>query len=242
MDYIYFWTSLILSLVTIGIALKQKDYRREILFMGIVVGLAGIVSEYFFFGDYWKPPLVLQFGSFGGIEDFLFGFTAGGIGTWLPRSLLHAKLSEKRVTKRIWIFPLIAILQFLVLFVFQGQVNSIVLSSIGLLLPAIIIFALRKDLIYQGIIGAFLGGTILILIEGVLLRFLAPNYLEQYFLLHDKGFVLLGTFPITEFVWGFLFNLCISVTYDFARGKKYSYKSMNLFKEKSGEITNNGRK
>ena len=217
--YLYFWGSTASIFVFIIFYLWRKDLRIEMLKSGIAVGIVGIFSEYIFFQDYWIPPLLFTIGPFGGIEDFLFGFAAGGVGTVLYKSFFYKRLRRKN-NPHYWIIPVVIFSEIFSLFVFHTllRTNSIFASAIGFLIPVLIICFVRRDLIIETIYSAILGGGILILGEGLLLLFV-PTYLENYFLLFNKVDLILGIVPITELIWGMAFAALLGSLYEFDYGE-----------------------
>lgn len=217
--YLYFWGSLIACIFFAIFYILRKDLRRDMVKAGIAVGIIGIFSEYVFFQDYWKPPLMLKIGIFGGIEDFLFGLAAGGVGAVLYKIIFHKRLRHKN-NPHCWIIPLVIISELLSIFLFYTllKTNSIFASSIGFIIPVLVICIMRKDLIIESLYSAILGGSILILGETLLL-FLAPSYLENYFLLYKKVTLLFGIAPITELIWGMALAALLGPLYEFDYGE-----------------------
>jgi len=219
--YFYFWGSAFGLFPLLIIFLKRQDLRKEIILSGFLFSFIGVILEYIFFQDYWNPTLLIQFGKFGGVEDLMFGFVAGGFGAVFYNFLFKRKL-VKGEKKRHWILPLMIFCQTLGIFLLTLvlKMNSIYGSAIGFLVPALVMFIVRKDLRMEIIISALLGGFILIGGEALILTSIGQDFLEKYFLLYRRVPILLGIFPITEFIWGFCFGALISPLYEFYSGKK----------------------
>lgn len=188
--------------------------------MGTLVGAFGIFSEYFFFQDYWRPPLLIQFGPFGGVEDFLFGFAAGGIGAVVfdlaaSPSKHHSKNAKK------WIIYTAFLIQFISLILFASllSLNSITASSIGLLLLAAIINWIRPDLIYNSLVSTLICAGLLVGVEALLLITFGGGYLENYFLLDKSEYVVWGVIPLTELLWGLTFGAAVGPLYEVYTGE-----------------------
>lgn len=218
--YLYFWGALIGCLLTLLIYIKRKDLRTEIVLSGTFFAIVGVFIEYMFFQDYWQPPLLFRIGKIGGLEDIMFGFAAGGFG-----SVFYKFCSKKQLTGRYkphyWIIPLTILSEILcfVILTFGFKINSIYSSSVGWLIPALVIICIRRDLLKEAFFSMILCGLILVLGEGSLLILFTPAYLEKYFLLYGKVPTLFNIFTITEFIWGCSFGALVSTLYEFARGQ-----------------------
>lgn len=61
-----------------GFFIRRKDLRREIFFISILISIISVLTSYCWWTkDWWRPNTVT--GTIVGIEDFIIGFTAGGI-------------------------------------------------------------------------------------------------------------------------------------------------------------------
>lgn len=232
--YLYFFSSLTLLFLFFVIFYLRRDLRSRMLIVGLIVGIFGIFSEIFFFKDYWNPPLIFRFGEFGGIEDFLFGFAFGGIGTSIYDFVLHKRFRKKR-HPHYWIIPVLGISELASLFVFFDfmKINSIYASAVGLLIPMFIIIIIRKDLIIETIISAIITAFLLVFLESLFLSF-APDYLRSYYFLYGKVPLIFGYAPITELIWGLSFGSIIGPIYDFYYGNSpVSYAKLKIRKNKA---------
>jgi general stress protein CsbA len=223
-DYLYFISSLIGLITVIIIFYKNPGLRHEMLISGLSVALAGVLSEYIYFQDYWNPPLVFRFGYLGGIEDLMFGFTAGSLGSVIY-NLIFRKVELKKYSQRKWLVTILVVSIVLSIIVFTSvfKLNSIYSTSIGLLIPAIIIVILRKDLLKDMIFSALFCGLLLVLAEGFAI-FIFNDYLSKYYLLYNEAPVLFGIFPFTELIWGVSFGALIGPLYEFIEGFGFKEK------------------
>src|SRR5258708_591603 len=138
--YLYLWGSLVGCLIFLLIYTKRKDLRSRMLSAGLAIGFLGILSESYFFKDYWQPALLIRFGNFGGLEDFMFGLAAGGIGVVIYDFVFHKRLRSK-FHPHLWIVPVVLLSEFVslqILVKYLG-VNSIYASAVGFLIPVIVI-------------------------------------------------------------------------------------------------------
>lgn len=216
--YLYFWGSLAGLGVLYLFYRARPDLRRRMLRMGLVVGVAGVLSEGVFFKDYWHPPLLFHFGKFGGIEDFFFGLAFGGICVALYDTLLHKRLRRKG-HPHYWIMTLLIVSELVAVSIVGPwlDMNSIYSSALGFILPSAVIVAMRRDLIAETLVSALLGGAILAFVEMVFLL-LDPTFLQQYYFLYNKAPLILGIVPVTEFAWGAAFAAVVGPLRDFEFG------------------------
>lgn len=222
--YAYFWGSLVGLVIALIIYLLKPEYRKEMLAMGLIVGTFGVISEYWFFKDYWQPALLINFYGFGGIEDFMFGSAVGAIGG-IIYNLITRSRTIRNFPKRRWIY-LIGLFLSLFCFVILNSylsINSIFASATALILGMLIILIIRPDLWKNALISSLVFGVLLVLGEGFILLF-TRNYLPSYYLLQGQAPVLFGLFPITELIWGLAFGSVVGPLYEFAEGYSFLTK------------------
>lgn len=197
---------------------KRPDLRLRMCIIGVLVGILGIYAESKFHIDYWRPPLIFRFGSWGGPEDFIFGFAAGGWGSVIYETYLKRRL-RKGPPHHYWIVPMLALSLYLSVKVGTANgLNSIYSSAIGLLLPALLIIIIRRDLLADAIFSGLIFGSVLAIYETAIIL-LSPSYPERFFLLHDQVLTI-GKAPVTEVIWGFCAGAIFGVIYEFYSGKR----------------------
>ncbi len=76
-QYAYLILGCLLLSIWLGLFLYRKDIRREMMIISIAFGFGGLLAEYVYLKDWWQPLIIT--GTRIGFEDFLFGFTTGGI-------------------------------------------------------------------------------------------------------------------------------------------------------------------
>ena len=220
--YSYFFGSLFAFVVVLLIIVFYPSYRKEMIIVGTIVAIIGVISEYWFFRDYWRPQLLLRFGILGGVEDLLFGFSAGASSSIVYHLFFIRKKALKLTEARNWIY-LLAILNCLLVFIFLNEIsgiNSIFASAISLLLTSIFMISIRRDLIMNSLFSGLIFGLVLTLCEGALLIFM-PQYLTEYYALNNQFPVLFNVFPLTEFIWGISFGMVFGPIFEFAEGRMY---------------------
>ncbi len=96
MDYKYAYllgNILIAFPVWLFLFLKRKDTRKEMLIISLLFGVLGPISEFWFHQDYWKPEIFM--GWIVGMEDCLYGFFAGGIGSVIYEEIYGERFSQR---------------------------------------------------------------------------------------------------------------------------------------------------
>ncbi len=197
----------------------KRFLRREMLIMSFIVAPLGPLSEIFYFRDYWHPEYL--FSAFGvGIEDLLFAFFIGGIGSVAYEEFFISKIAKTRreQSKAAAILGLISLCLLIILnFVFE--INSIYSSSIVFLFGGAIIISKRHDLLKNAVGNGVLVALIM-LIFYVFFIAIYPNIIEDWWKLENiSGLLILGA-PLEELMWGFSWGFLSGPLYEFWRGLK----------------------
>lgn len=200
---------------------KRRDLRKEMLAMSVIVAIMGPISEYWYFRDYWQPPLIWRFHPlFGGFEDVLFGFVIGGITAVLYEEILNQRL-VCRGRKQPWIIPIIFFIPITSLILLNNLlgVNSIFVSCVSLILIFLIMMRFRPDLAKDAILSGLFLASVMFIIYFLYLPFFLEHK-EKGYLLHDKPWAIwiFGRVPITEMLWAFCWGMVGGPVYEFWQG------------------------
>lgn len=222
--------------------LLRRDVHKRMLIMSIALIPLAPLGQYFFLQDYWRPPVILpiviQGHLLGGAADLLFAFAMGGLATAAYPVLCHRFPIKVYKPERMWV-----ILSFIgieggsmAILTQMLRINSIFASSIGFLLTALFIVAIRRDLLVDCIVSALISGVALAAAEG-LLSFIVPLYLSRYWLLYHTSFGILiaGRVPLTEFIWGATFGAVTGVLVDAMQGSKLVNRKRALAQSKGAD-------
>lgn len=201
----------------------RKDLRGEMLWLGIVFGVAGVFSELIFIVDWWQPPTIT--GTRIGVEDFLIGFFMGGV-----LGVVYEILGKKRLVKlsrkesSLDAFPhwlslgVFSVVFFLSFYLFN--VHSFYASLIAFSIFVLYIVSVRRDLIRNslasGALSVFIGTVVYFLLD-----FLFPNFIIKFWYLPDLWFskIILGI-PLAEYIWYFFAGTFIGPLYEYLKYKK----------------------
>lgn len=200
------------------IFILRKDLRRRIIKVGIVGGIAGWVSNIWYFIDYWRPPSLFGQAVFS-IEDFLAGFGIAALGVTLypfitktpaVKSASFRKLKPLLITIGIWVACFVMFVNILKINSAAVSLSLVALYSIGMIIR-------YPKLLKQGLI---IGGIFVLL--GLLDYFfmfgvLSSGYLERYFLLTGEWYnpSLFGFYPLLEVFWYFTWGVFASIFVDY---------------------------
>lgn len=224
MKYAYLLLCVALLLCLGALLAFRRDLRATALRTGSLGGLAGLVSEAFYFRDYWRPPSLVGVAKIS-LEDFLFGFAITGLSAIVYACVCKRRLAPGTFASRHKLFGLFFVIGLGCMVVFNVLlgINSIVVSSLAFVLAAAVICLLRPDLLRPALYSAGIITLGLIAIYFVLFVVMFPDYWATYWLLaHTSlGLTILGGIPVTELAWYFSWALLASISLPFVNGKKF---------------------
>jgi len=100
--YIYFIVCLYLVIIWLLIYILRKDLHQKLIKASLLGGLAGLIAEFWYFRDYWRPPSL-----FGqkiiSLEDFLFGISVWAVWSALVMNLLRGRKKYNKKGVAIWL-------------------------------------------------------------------------------------------------------------------------------------------
>lgn len=73
-----------------------------LLKVSAIGGLAGLISEMWYFNDYWRPPTLLGNSKIS-IEDFLFGFSFTGIAALVYKVIVRKRPIQAKSRKKLFL-------------------------------------------------------------------------------------------------------------------------------------------
>ncbi|UGU14936.1 hypothetical protein LS482_14690 [Sinomicrobium kalidii] len=188
----------------------------------VMGGLAGLIAEFWYFRDYWRPPSSVGLATVSP-EDFLFGFFITGLAVSVYDVVFRRTFSngEQRRKKH---FAFLFLTGIGALFLFNNWLgfNSIFVSSIAFIIFSVIMASIRKDLWIPLLVSGILTLLIIIPVYAIIFNLISPTYWDSYGLLSGTpyGATVLGNVPLTELLWYFSWGCMAGIAYDFASGKK----------------------
>lgn len=148
--------TIIFLLLWVLIYLRRKDLRYGLLFTSPIVGILSIAAAYFFWSaDWWRPPTFTY--TRVGLEDFLLGFTNGGLAVGMygfvsGRKLL--KTSKKHNSVGLLLLILFGLLMSILFWGFH--ITSFWSTIISLLLLGLVLTILKRCLFFSSLASSIL--------------------------------------------------------------------------------------
>ncbi len=200
----------------------RKDLRKEMLFMSTIIGILSLLSSYYWWTVDWWRPLTIT-GTRVGIEDFIMGFTSGGITASLYEVVFKRGLYKRKLHHHAGAgFTILLFLSQTIMWLFWGVgLTSFWASTISMMLTALIIMVVRKDLI----LTSFLSGVLMVLISFsfyLTILFISPQWVNQTYLSGLSGIRIINI-PIEEFIFWFLFGLVFGPLYEYWQGERLKH-------------------
>ena len=218
-QYTYLIGDFIFLAVWAVIFLWKKNTKKEMLILSVLFGIAGIIAEIIYIKDWWRPLTITHTPV--GIEDFLFGFSAGGIMSVIYEAIFKKKIRIKKARKKkkikrnlefLFIISLLSIL-FLGSF-FLLKLNSLFSTLIAFAVPISIIYIKRKDLITDSLATGILAVVIAIIAYN-LLDLMTPGWIQKFWLFENMQKIIILNVPIQEIIWYMLAGMFIGPLYEY---------------------------
>jgi len=223
--YTYLFLGVALVLPLICILLWRKDLTSKALKIGFLGGVAGLVAEFFYFKDYWRPPSLMGVATVS-IEDFIFGFSITALSFVVYPALRGCVFSRNDPRKKVKLYAsfFLICLCGVLFFNLHLRVNSIFVTSAMFIVLSTVILLMRRDLLMLAAYSAAVLTTLIIVIYIVLFNIVSPSYWDTYWLLADTGWgvTMLGNIPLTEILWYVSWIVYAALSYPFVSGRVLS--------------------
>ena len=177
-----------------------------------------MTSFYWWTKDWWRPTTFT--GTVVGIEDFVMGFTTGGIMSVIY-DLIFNKGYKKTILKHT-VYKAYFVGLFMAsltawLFIMTG-LTSFWASTISMFLVIVYIIFVRRDLFLDSLVSGVAMMFISVIFYFVIIL-LSSTWINNTYLHGLSGFRIYSI-PIEEFVFWFLAGMWVGPFYEFAFGKK----------------------
>jgi hypothetical protein len=204
---------LVFFAVWLALFLWRKDNRKEMIIMSSIFALVGPLADIVYTQDWWRPLTITN--TLIGPEAVLVGFMIGGIASVIYKNLFKKRLKLSNFSKDNFLFIFaISIILFFGSFYLLGF-NSLIATIIASLVPTIIIWVKRKDLIIDSITT----GILLVIVASVVytvLEFLTPGWVQTFWFFKNVPDMIILNLPLDDILWYFLAGLFIGPLYEYS--------------------------
>jgi len=222
--FVYLIATIPFCIVWVFLFINRKDLRKEMIVMGCLISVVSAITSYYWWTTDWWRPLTMT-GTRIGMEDFITGFTTGGIMAVIYEVVFKRALYKRKLHHHIsGGLTLLFLMAQTTMWLFWGVgLTSFWSAIISMSIIAIIMLILRKDLL----VNALLSGVLMVLVS--LLSYytivlISPSWLSHTYLSGLSGIRLSGV-PIEEYVFWFFAGLVFGPFYEYWQGERLKAKS-----------------
>ena len=206
-------------IVWLALFILRKDTRKVMLFISIPLGILGLFFNIIYIKDWWMPLTVT--GTIPAIEDFLYGFTIGGISAVIYEEIFKKKIIIKRESKRIkrkeifnfWKAGIASIITFYIIYYFL-KINTFYISAIIFIIIILTICIKRKDLIPHAI-GSGICLLIVAFIVHSITNIITPGWIEAFWYFDIVPKLIILNVPLEDILFYFLFGAAVGPLYEY---------------------------
>lgn len=223
-NYTYLLMGITLFFIWLPLFIVRKDTRKEMLTMSLIFGFAGPLADLAYFRDWWKP--ITMNNSWFSIEAILVAAMIGGISSILYEEIFRDRLVRLRTKKintghnKIAFIALIALTAFLFYFCyFMFRLNSFYSTIITFIIPTLIVWYKRRDLIITSLLSGILLLSVAVAVYTVL-EFLTPGWITEFWYFNNTPRIIICNLPIDDIAWYLLGGMYIGPLYPFWRSEK----------------------
>lgn len=216
--FAYLTGTLLFSAVWLIIFILRPDLRKAIWVMSFLTAFSGLIPEYFWWTKDWWRPITITATRIG-IEDFLLGYTNGGIIAVIYEMIGGFKLErikgvKPRGIKLIYIPFSILLIGICVEILGMTSFWATVFTE---LLIAFSIIYFRRDLFFSSL---FSGIAIVIIFMPVywFADFISPGIIEKTWLFKNLSGLRITGVPVEDIVFYFLVGSVEGSFYKFWQG------------------------
>ena len=205
--YAYLVGTIVFLIPWVILFLFRKDYRKEMIFMSFLVGIVSVITAYLWWTiDWWRPETITNTRI--GIEDFVLGFSNGGIVAVLYRAIYKKRLSRLiEKTNDTGTLNICLILFFITAFLFWGlNITSFWASTIAMIIAAIYILYTRRDLFFNALASGILMVIVSLPVYYTFIWFF-PGFIHKTWMFQYLSGILIIGIPLEDLIFYFLFGL-----------------------------------
>jgi len=194
------------------------------LVMSLVFAFAGPLADILYTQDWWRPLSLTN--TTIGPEALLVGFMIGGIASIIYEVIFQKRLETHKVFKakeaqRNFSFLSILLISAILFFgsFYLLKFNSLFSTILALLVPTIMIWIKRRDLI----LDSFGTGIFLVIVASLVysvLEFLTPGWVHAFWFFKNVPDIIIFNLPLDDIIWYFLAGLFIGPLYEYWQESK----------------------
>jgi len=192
--------------------------------MSLVFAFAGPLADILYTQDWWRPLSLTN--TTIGPEALLVGFMIGGIASIIYEVIFQKRLETHKVFKakeaqRNFSFLSILLISAILFFgsFYLLKFNSLFSTILALLVPTIMIWIKRRDLI----LDSFGTGIFLVIVASLVysvLEFLTPGWVHAFWFFKNVPDIIIFNLPLDDIIWYFLAGLFIGPLYEYWQESK----------------------
>lgn len=215
---------LVFLVVWLALFVLRKNTRKEMLVMSLVFAFAGPLADILYTQDWWRPLSLTN--TTIGPEALLVGFMIGGIASIIYEVIFQKRLETHKVFKakeaqRNFSFLSILLISAILFFgsFYLLKFNSLFSTILALLVPTIMIWIKRRDLI----LDSFGTGIFLVIVASLVysvLEFLTPGWVHAFWFFKNVPDIIIFNLPLDDIIWYFLAGLFIGPLYEYWQESK----------------------
>jgi hypothetical protein len=214
------------ALIWAAFFLAKKIRRTAMVRTGVIVCIAGVLSEYFFVPEYWHPYYIYAFRLhlphkmfIFGPEDFFYAFFIGGIYYALFDVFYHFRKTDEskfRLTPR-GLFRFLVLSGLFLVGVYVFMLKFSVMNSTLLTMVLLNIFVLLKNPGYTGaaLLAGFIAGIGYWLAYVLVLVPIFPESVGLFWNRSGISGIYLAGIPVEEMLYAFVMTVFIGPFYRF---------------------------
>lgn len=199
--------------------LLRPDLRRPMIEMSLLFGIGGIAAQIVYAEDWWSPDNLTH--TMIGIEDYLFGFFAGGAAGFAYEVLFSKRLSDRNKPKPAFSFRYLGSLLMLLFFglYYATDLHSFVPTILAFGIPTLLLLTMRPDLIGNSLFVALFSIFLSYCFIGVP-ELVTPGWVEATWKFDKLSGIRIGVVPMEDFVWFILGGAFMGPLYKYWKNKE----------------------
>lgn len=218
-QYSYLLGDAVLLIIWFALFFWRKDVRKEMIIISSLFGAVGIIVQFVYTSDWWYPLTITN--TLVGIEDFIFGFSVGGIASVIYEEVFKKRVRIRKINKKkefqedknFFLVCLSLLVIFFLSFYFL-KINSFYSSIFAFTIPLIYMWLKRKDLILDSLASGFLLMLVSFL-AFIIPEFITPGWVQSAWYLENLSGIIILKAPLEDIIWFFLAGAFIGPLYEF---------------------------